>query len=459
MTTTNGASSAPGSSSGPPNRSVRFAEKNETRTIVPPQQRPPKRPRMERPNPDEEDDIDDWEENHDPEDEPTVSSKQLHQAKRARRLKRDGGEMIDEDDEDMNTTTQVGLGVGAEGKAVGEEVADATTSLLAEQNHPSQNQQEQNNHIGVNEIPVEPFNLDQERSDGSGYFVGDTYVFRKHDTEEEPDAWLESLDERTKEEAKNNTASSSSTPRRTFENDNNKDVSKGMDSWSRERLYEKLVSLMTNKETVLKALVRYGNLIKMEKKQQQKGMTNGGSSTNKTAGSVPSSRVQTSLDTLTEASNALLLKGDVDIYEKTKTDLLLAILPLKSPQEPTSMESNQGTTTAAANTPTIQWEYKGNQDGQIHGPFGTEQMKSWTEAGYFIGAQAVQIRTVKTLPASDSKKSNGDTKPSVDDLLSDIMDDDDDDDGGGGGDKDKNVQTQQHGEWQSSNDVNFSSFL
>ena len=56
---------------------------------------------------------------------------------------------------------------------------DEQTSLLASQEK--------------DDIAVEPFNMNAEQSDGSGYFDGDTYVFRKHAQDEEPDAWLESL--------------------------------------------------------------------------------------------------------------------------------------------------------------------------------------------------------------------------------------------------------------------------
>ena len=40
----------------------------------------------------------------------------------------------------------------------------------------------------------------------------------------------------------------------------------------------------------------------------------------------------------------------------------------------------------------VQWEYRGNQDNFIHGPYTTQQMLEWTKAGYFVGAAAVDIR-------------------------------------------------------------------
>jgi hypothetical protein len=85
------------------------------------------------------------------------------------------------------------------------------------------------------------------------------------------------------------------------------------------------------------------------------------------------------------------------------------------------------------------WEYKGNQDHQIHGPYTTQEMVGWTQAGYFIGTQAVQIRTVAIGQAPKASM--------ADELLSDLMDDDDD-----------KEPLEVRGEWISSNDVNFMAY-
>ena len=143
---------------------------------------------------------------------------------------------------------------------------------------------------------------------------------------------------------------------------------------------------------------------------------------------------------MTLASNALLLQGDVDIYQKTRKDIMemCAQADVVNPNK----SNNQGP------SPLIQWEYKGNQDGKVHGPYSTEDMLQWTQAGYFIGSQAVQVRTVSieetTLPSS--------TK---DELLSDLMEDDDDDDHNHDLDKKEKAAKAIRGEWISSNDVNF----
>lgn len=328
-----------------------------------------KRPRLERPNPDEEDDVDDWNEQEEQEDDlPVVNAKTLLDAKRKRRHHDD---LLD-DDED--TTTHV----------------DAQTSLLAE------------------DIAVEPFNMNAEQSDGTGYFDGDTYVFRKHAQDEEPDAWLESLSEE-----KQGQQQVASIPERTTMNDETETEANSINDLSKEDLVSKIVPLVSENESVLQAVARFGNLLKRNKSK---------STANKDDSSVQTA--QTALNDLTEAANALMLQGHVDIYQQTKTELLKVLADSKP---------------AAKDKQHVSWEYRGNQDGQVHGPYTTQQMVAWIQAGYFIGEQAVQIRTIaKALPEQ---------KSTADELMSDLMEDDD---------EQQPEETQVKGEWTSSNDIDFS---
>jgi len=75
-------------------------------------------------------------------------------------------------------------------------------------------------------------------------------------------------------------------------------------------------------------------------------------------------------------------------------------------------------------------------------------MLAWTQAGYFVGAQAVQIRCIRPKP-----------KSAADDLLSDLMDDDDDDDEDGEKDNaregDKEGVEWIRGDWISSDAADF----
>ena len=97
---------------------------------------------------------------------------------------------------------------------------------------------------------------------------------------------------------------------------------------------------------------------------------------------------------------------------------------------------------------TVQWEYLGNEDGKIHGPFTTEQMMSWRSAGFFIGKQAVDVRMIKeksnfTLSAKTSKVGN------ISDMMADLDSDND---------EDKDIESNEL-EWLRSDTINFSSYL
>mmetsp|Transcript_13517 Transcript_13517/g.19942 ORF Transcript_13517/g.19942 Transcript_13517/m.19942 type:complete len:384 (+) Transcript_13517:68-1219(+) len=372
-------------------KSVRFSngEQNEEGTAEDQlRNRPKKRPRMERPNEDEEDDVDDWV-NENEEDDTIPSARSLIDAKRSRRLQRQGQDVFSDDEFEENTKI------------------DQSTSLQSE------------NKGEGNSIPVEPFNMNEEQSDGTGYFDGDTYVFRRGDDEGEPDAWFDSLNEGERQEVTKLKRSSLSSE---LSNDN-----ESMDDWSKTDLYDVILTLVSDSETILNALVRYGNLIKRSGKEETK------------TSEAALRRSQKSLNDLTSASNALLLKGDVDIYQKSRQDILKLV-----------QSSAQSSKLEESNKPVGNfWEYMGNQDGNIHGPYSSKEMLDWTSAGYFVGDQAVQVRM-----ASKSNNSMQPARKSIkEEMLSDLMGDDENNDES---DMEKKIA---EGEWISSDKIDFKLFL
>lgn len=333
-----------------------------------------------RPNEDEIDDIDEWNEDEDPDDNAGVpSEKMLLEAKRKRR--------------------QISAGLDADGKTN----IDNRTSLAAEG------------------ISIEPFHMKNEESDGTGFFDGDTYVFRKYNAEEgeddEPDAWLDRL----REDAAEGRETEYKIPEAAVAKQN--EAQSSMDDLSKEELYSKILPLLNDNETVSQAMIRYGKLIK-----QSKGPPKG---TPKTESSSQST-AKTYLEKLTGAANTLLLRGEVTIYQDTKTEVQRRIPPTQFCSATKQLVEKQAPT---------KWEYRGNQDDALHGPYTTEQMIAWTKAGYFVGAQRVQIRTIRQEKKELSVQ---------DDLLNDLMDDE--------ADESDTVQ-ETKGEWQWSNEVDFDAYL
>jgi hypothetical protein len=338
-----------------------------------------------RPNPDELDDVDEYSPGNDDDDEDNdalvlPSEKELLEAKRIRRQK--AAHMEDSE------STHI----------------DDRTSLAKEG------------------VAIEPFHMEQERSDGSGYFEGDTYVFRKRNPDEEPDAWLEQVQGEEDDEG-NEAPSFKVVAAAASVKEQHEAQEPAIDSWTKEQLYSQILPLVSDTETIMQAVRRYGFLIKQQQKQKKangKHKAGNGEDTDDNF-----NFAKTSLDDLTGAANALLFKGDVDIYDTTRNDIILKKLSLEAPV--VDVPKQQPAT----------WEYMGDQDGLLHGPYSTEQMIGWTQAGYFVGAQQVQIRTIRE-PELSTK----------DEMLADLMDDDDEEE-----------TNSIKGEWMPSNDVVFTAYL
>jgi CD2 antigen cytoplasmic tail-binding protein 2 len=268
--------------------------------------------------------------------------------------------------------------------------------------------------------------MNQEQSDGTGYFDGDTYVFRKRNEDEEPDAWLESLQEQG--DAALYTGKDDS------ESETDESASVKMDNWSKNDLYACIIPLVSDTETVMQAIARYGNLVK---RKPGRSVAADASQAIKAA--------QESILRLTEAASALLLQGQVDIYQMTRNQLLAATKDLIGNGAEQPRDNAGNSTNGPPSTPkeVVQWEYQGSQDGQIHGPYSTQNMRDWIAAGYFVGPSAVKVRSIAQRER---------TKTAQEDLLDDLESDDDANDA-----KPQSTETVR-GEWLQSDQVDFSQF-
>ena len=339
-----------------------------------------------RTNEDEMDDVDEWRKEDEDNDGIVPSEHDLLEAKRRRRQKRTEG--VD------GTSTTI----------------DDTTSLATEG------------------IAIEPFHMRREESDGAGYFDGDTYVWRKNDPNETPDAWLDSLND----DADNNKSSSAiaySVPTQATRKEK-EPSGESMDDFSKEQLYKKILPLIGGTETIAQAVRRYGKICKQN--QKQKNDDGGTTSSKEEAYKV----AKNCLDELTGCANALLLKGEVDIYDTRRQIILSKHVPLTE----FTGEEEEKKLAPQKKEPPADWEYMGNQDGKIHGPYTTEQMMGWMKAGYFVGQQKVKIRTIRKKELSTEE-----------DLLNDLMDDDDEE-------EDVGANTIK-GDWQWSDEINMANYL
>jgi CD2 antigen cytoplasmic tail-binding protein 2 len=442
--------------------------------------RPQKRPRVDLPNEDDDDDDDDirddaeddWKpDTDDDDDEGTVvtSERQLLEAKRQRRLQRQL-QLTDKDLAEYDTNDD-----------------DAAIDMDDTDDDPPHSTKTNNNSatsLAAEGVEIEPFNMQQEQNDGMGYFDGDTYIFRSRDPDEEPDAWLESLDEENVDGSSSSkrghnalavTAASRANLQKSssrLEESKKQQQQEDMVQWTEHELYAVILPLVSETETVMQAIVRYGKL--MKRKSNVNNNNKQKDSTKHAAGGLvlslsaeATSMAQISLHQLTEASNILLTKGMVDIYQTTHAELLNRLPPVPDNDQEDDDRSEHHKETIDNNKellllshppppPAVQWEYQGSQDGRIHGPYSTKEMLDWTGAGYFVGASAVMVRTLLIERKPETTNSCQTKQKSLqDDRLDDLNDNDDEDKK----ETESATETAIRGEWQLSDRVDFSRFL
>ena len=360
--------------------------------------------------------------------------------------------------------------------------------------------------------PIEPFNLKAEREGGEGYFDGDTYVFRRLEdggraVDEEPDAWLDELGGRDANGSisgggqggggggagERGIARLSGT-----KSTKTKQPALDLDDVSHEELCGRIAALLaSDKETVARGLKRYGDVIGRDRKRRQKlakkkkvgetKMEDGAKTEHGDASGVAAA--QKALSDLTELADALLMGGDGEVYSRTREELVrmasasgtgtgggnedhLAGHKRKrnyfggGDEEGANDNGGNGdgsskmakingaaATDQADKKPPVQWEYRGNQDQQIHGPYTTEQILGWIQAGYFVGEAAVDVRRVASMNGGGAGA--GEDAATADDLMADLMDSDDEE----GGDEKAKTEANAANDWERSDKVDFKSYL
>jgi CD2 antigen cytoplasmic tail-binding protein 2 len=99
------------------------------------------------------------------------------------------------------------------------------------------------------------------------------------------------------------------------------------------------------------------------------------------------------VERITEAADILLSRGQPEIYDETKESLMRQYRRETGDDfiEPKPVE--EGTSNTSVDT--RKWEYRwtdGRDDGATYGPFGSVEMKSWSEHGFF--GEGVEFRLV-----------------------------------------------------------------
>lgn len=286
---------------------------------------------------------------------------------------------------------------------------------------------------GVLDYPVEAFNMDEEREGGEGFFDGDTYVFRRE--KKEQDAWLDGLDEK-------DTIALPSQPPELSTDD-------ATDERTKEETCGDLAKLLMPGESVLSALKRHGEILKKEKKRKviEKSSRDYIVKDDKPNANKSVSAAGLMVAQISDMADQLFTRGDLEAYERNRSDLLkmAGIQDDGSSKKRSYFEISQDKEVKREQSSTtgkkFQWEYRGNEDNKVHGPFTTEQMIHWISKGYFVKEQAVDTRKIIKESAKDE------TTDDADDLISDLLEDDDE------------QKSDNEEEWVKSDKIDFSLYL
>lgn len=94
------------------------------------------------------------------------------------------------------------------------------------------------------------------------------------------------------------------------------------------------------------------------------------------------------IDNVTHLASTLMSLGDTDIYSKTYEELVRSVRAagrVDSAWVPPSADVKYE----------YKWDMPGAVTGEVFGPFGEEEMKTWHKAAYFgVGGEKVKIRAV-----------------------------------------------------------------
>ncbi|KAJ1451400.1 hypothetical protein M885DRAFT_529738 [Pelagophyceae sp. CCMP2097] len=232
---------------------------------------------------------------------------------------------------------------------------------------------------------IEPFNLRNERQNDGFFDANGNFVWKKDG--EEPDEWLAQLDEnQTAAMQKKKVALDEAAQDGSSEDDEVEDFEAPGDAAASARraaaAKAELAGLLMESETVVGALRRLGRALKADK------------------------AVKPHFEHLTELADELLRRGDTNIYNETRETLSAAVAAFAA-SAPAAVAER-----ADANDDRT-WEYEA-ADGQVYGPYATQDILDWRAQGFFTGAAAVPMRRAAAAPPAAP----------ADDFLADMDEDD-----------------------------------
>ncbi|PFH54277.1 hypothetical protein AMATHDRAFT_551 [Amanita thiersii Skay4041] len=219
------------------------------------------------------------------------------------------------------------------------------------------------------------FNMREEMEEGK--FTEDGTYVRTFDPHGVHDRWMDGLSEKEIKQAKRRKRLQEKRQKEQMEAEE-KEL---RESGGKDSLEKQLLPMLKKGETVLKALQRLG----ARAKKSSKHIT-----TTKHVGTdvaTSADKAPSDIEQITHLASTIMSFGESDIYSKTYEELVRTVRAsgLVDPSwQPPSAD--------------IKYEYKwdvpeANNDEQIFGPFGEDEMHAWYQASYFgTGGEKVKVR-------------------------------------------------------------------
>eukprot|EP00033_Pygsuia_biforma_P002967 GCRY01003268.1.p1 GENE.GCRY01003268.1~~GCRY01003268.1.p1 ORF type:complete len:323 (+),score=53.71 GCRY01003268.1:137-1105(+) len=190
-----------------------------------------------------------------------------------------------------------------------------------------------------NDVPLEPFNLRQEREEGSFDYSG-FYIPKSQERDEDADGWDDEYLEWEKEHLEN--------AKKQIKEGKGESIPLPAKSESEEEpepidtvlLRQKVCDLLQNGESILQAMRR-------AKKEKETKI----------------------ISLLTEYANQLMSSGFLDIYNEPRERIMRKL-------------QNEGHLVGEV-TNSTEWWYRWETEGGVYGPFTSVQMAQWAQSGHF----------------------------------------------------------------------------
>ncbi|KAI0065410.1 hypothetical protein BV25DRAFT_1913465 [Artomyces pyxidatus] len=229
------------------------------------------------------------------------------------------------------------------------------------------------------------FNMREEMEEGK--FSADGMYVRTFDPHAVHDKWMDGFDEREIKRARKRKRQQERIQKERIRAEEKELEELG----GREAVEREVLGMLKKGETVLEALQRLGAQAKKKRVNKSTTSRKAKSSSEEGAMDVDKPIPETSaIDQLTHLASTLMSLGDTDIYSRTYEELVRSVRSAGK-VEPSWIPPSADVKYE------YRWDVAGStgQDGEVFGPFGEDEMKTWFNASYFgVAGENVKVRVV-----------------------------------------------------------------